>query len=88
VADDPKQRDQPPAPAAIEVPYARLSPEVLRRVIEEFVTSEGTEYGRMEKSLETKVADVMRQLERGAAVILYDGETGRINIVPADPSPR
>lgn len=87
MARDPDHRERA-QPAGIEVPYTCLSPDVLRRLIEEFVTSEGTEYGRIEKSLETKVADVMHQLERGEAKILYDAETGRVNIVPADPARR
>jgi len=37
---------------------------------------------RWEKTLEEKVAVLMRQLERGEAAILYDSESQTINIVP------
>ena len=68
-------------PHAVEVPYTRLAAEVLRRLAEEFVTRDGTDYGAAEKSLEEKVADVRRQLERGEAAIVYDAESETINIV-------
>ena len=84
-----KPIDRPPvAVTGVEVPYTRLAPEVLRRLIEEFVTSEGTEYGSVEKTLNGKVADVMRQLERGQAVIRYDAEGQTVNIVPLEPKRR
>ena len=65
----------------VEVPYTRLSADVLRRVAEEFVTRGGTDYGAAEKSLDEKVTDVTRQLERGEAAIVYDAESDTINIV-------
>ena len=67
---------------AVDVPYERVAADVLRRVVEEFVTRDGTEYGAHETSLEEKVADVHRQLERGEAAIVYDAASDTINIVP------
>jgi uncharacterized protein YheU (UPF0270 family) len=66
----------------VEVPYTRLAADVLRRVAEEFVTRDGTDYGMSEKTLDEKVSDLRRQLERGDAAIVYDVEDGTINIVP------
>jgi uncharacterized protein len=66
----------------VEVPYTRLADDVLRRMAEEFVTRDGTDYGASEKTLEEKVADLRRQLERGDAAIVYDAASGTINIVP------
>jgi uncharacterized protein YheU (UPF0270 family) len=65
----------------VEVPHTRLPDEVLRRVAEEFVTREGTDYGAAQTTLEEKVADVRRQLDRGEAAIVYDAESETINIV-------
>lgn len=65
----------------IEVPYKRLSSSALNGLIEEFVTREGTDYGHADQSFEKKVASVVRQLESGRAVVLYDEETGSCNIV-------
>ena len=66
----------------VEIPFARLTPELLRRVAEEFVTRDGTDYGAVERTLEQKVAALRHQLERGEAVILYDTESETLNIAP------
>ena len=65
----------------IEVPHARLAPDVLRRLIEEFVTREGTDYGAVERTLGAKVARVMQQLEAGELSIVVDPEEQAIDIV-------
>jgi uncharacterized protein YheU (UPF0270 family) len=52
-------------------------------VIEEFVTRDTTDYGERERSLDEKVEDVMRQLRRGEAEVLFYGETGTVTIVVA-----
>lgn len=63
------------------IPYTALSPEVLRGVIEEFVLREGTEYGDRDVSLDTKVTQVMRQLEREQVFVLFDPESESCDIV-------
>ena len=68
---------------AIEVPYSALQPATLRAVIEEFVTRDTTDYGVRERTVDEKVEDVMRQLERGEATVVFDPDTGTVNIVPA-----
>ncbi|MDQ3034343.1 MAG: YheU family protein [Myxococcota bacterium] len=70
-------------PPDVVVPWERLSAAALRGVIEEFVTREGTEYGAQEVSLESKVAQVQRQLEREEVVVLFDGKTQSVNLVRA-----
>ena len=65
----------------IEVPYATLQSETLRAVVEEFVTRDTTDYGERQRSLDEKVADVMRQLQRGEVCVVYDATTGTVNIV-------
>jgi hypothetical protein len=67
----------------VEVPYSSLKPDTLRALIEEFVTRQGTDYGLRERNLDEKVADVMRQLERKEAKIVFDGKSQTANIVPA-----
>ena len=66
----------------VEVPLERVDADVVRRVAEEFVTRDGTDYGAAEKTLDQKVADVRRDLERGRATIVYDAVSDTINIVP------
>lgn len=70
-----------PSENAVEVPFDALAPGTLRRLAEEFVTRDGTDYGARERSLEEKVAGLMRQLETGDAHIYYESESETINIV-------
>jgi uncharacterized protein YheU (UPF0270 family) len=70
-------RREPP----IEIPHTELSAEALRGVVEAFVLREGTEYGERDVPLDRKVLDVMRQLHRGEAQILFDPNTESVDIV-------
>lgn len=65
----------------VEVPHTELAPATLRAVIESFVLREGTDYGERDASFDSKVADVMRQLERREAVIVYDPLGDSVDIV-------
>lgn len=69
---------------AVKIPYDQLSPEALQGVIEEFVTRDGTDYGEVEIPLETKVAQVLAQVESGKAVIVFDQETESCTILRSD----
>ena len=81
--EDDRERAQP-----VTVPYTELSTEALRGVIESFVLREGTDYGERDVSHEDKVADVMRQLERGDARILFDPLDSSVTIVVVKPNDR
>lgn len=72
----------------IEVPWGELSADALQGVIESFVLREGTDYGEREVSLETKCAQVRRQLERGEAHVMFDPATSSVSIVTATGRPR
>lgn len=74
-------------PPPIEIPPDELSPGALRAVIEHFVLREGTDYGAQEASFERKVADVIRQLERGEARILFDPASASVTLVPGEQRP-
>lgn len=69
----------------VVVSHTHLSPTALRGLVEEFVTREGTDYGRVEKTFDQKVAALMRQLERGEAVIVHDTQSQTTSIVPKQP---
>jgi len=75
--------------SGVVVSHAYLTPTALRGLVEEFVTREGTDNGYAGKTLDQKVAAVMRQLERGDVVIVHDTESQSTSIVPnvrsADP---
>ena len=68
--------------APIEVPHELLSGEALRALVEEFVTRDGTDYGRHERSVESKVSEVLALLARGEARIFFDPESRTTTIVP------
>jgi uncharacterized protein YheU (UPF0270 family) len=63
------------------IPHTQLTPEALRGLVEEFVTRDGTDYGHVERTLDEKVAALMRQLACGEAVIVYDSERESTSIV-------
>lgn len=72
----------------MQIPHTALSPEALQNLVEEFVTREGTEYGPREYSLADKVRQVLRQIESGRAVILYDPQTSTCHIEVRERLPR
>jgi uncharacterized protein YheU (UPF0270 family) len=66
------------------IPVNKLSSKALLGVIEEFISRNGTDYGEIEASLETKVRQVKHKLEKGLAVLVFDDETETTNIFLAD----
>jgi uncharacterized protein YheU (UPF0270 family) len=71
--------EEAPAEPVI-VPHAQLTPAALRAVVESFVLREGTDYGEREYSLDQKVGHVMGQFERGEARIVFDPDTGSVDV--------
>ncbi|MCK5836333.1 MAG: YheU family protein [Desulfobacula sp.] len=69
---------------ALKVPYDQLSPKALQGVIEEFVTRDGTDYGEIETTLETKISQVLAQLKSGKAVIVFDQGSDTCSILKGD----
>jgi uncharacterized protein YheU (UPF0270 family) len=67
--------------AVVVIPESELSRDALAGVLKSFVLREGTEYGERDVPLETKLAQVKRQLERGEAHIVFDPESQSIDIV-------
>ncbi len=67
------------------MPYAELSADALQGVIDNFILREGTDYGDRAFSHEQKVTQVLRQLERGEARILFDPLDSSVTIVPVQP---
>ena len=65
------------------VPIAALSAEALHGLVEAFVLREGTEYGAHDVPLELKVAQVLHQIERGEARVIFDPASEAVDIVTA-----
>lgn len=68
----------------VEVPYDQLAPETLRKVIEDLVTRDGTDYGEVERTLEQKSAALLKLLERGEAKLVLDLATETIGLMTRD----
>ncbi|MDE3737667.1 MULTISPECIES: YheU family protein [Pseudomonas] len=56
------------------IPFDLLEADTLTRLIEDFVTREGTDNGD-DTPLETRVERVRRALQKGEAVIAYDPDS-------------
>jgi len=65
----------------MRIPIESLNPETLKRVVEEFVTREGTDYGLSTSDLD-KVEQVLRQLKKGEALLFFDEESETCQIMP------
>jgi hypothetical protein len=63
------------------VPHNHLDRETLTALIEEFVTRDGALHGHVDTPVEAMVASVLRQLERGSVVIVFDEENETASIV-------
>ncbi len=48
---------------------------------EEYISRAGTDHGREEKSFESKLNDVLRQIESGDVRIVYDPRTESANLI-------
>ena len=64
----------------VEIPYDALSPEALRGVIESFVLRVGTEYGDRDFTLQEKVDQVLQQLKRREARVMFDPATETVTV--------
>ena len=53
----------------MEIPHTQLADDVLRAVIEEYITREGTDYGDREYTLDEKVEQIINQLRRREVLI-------------------
>jgi len=68
----------------LNIPYEKLPPEILRSIIEEFVTRHGTDYGEVEVPLEQRIRQVQKEIISGKLLILFDTQDQICNIVSRD----
>jgi hypothetical protein len=66
------------------VPWQQLSTEALNGIIEEFIMREGTDYGELEVSLQTKKNQLIQQLQQNKIVLVYSELHETVNLMPAD----
>ena len=69
------------------IPQALLEADTLTRLIEDFVTREGTDNGD-ETPLDTRIARVRRALEKKQAVIVFDTDSQQCQLALRDQVPR
>ena len=65
----------------MEVEASRLGEDTLSALIESFVLREGTDYGSQEFSLQTKIEQVKKQIERGDVKIVFDPDTESVTLL-------
>ncbi|MEI6898165.1 MAG: YheU family protein [Psychromonas sp.] len=53
------------------IPYQSLDSETLQNLIESFILREGTDYGAIEKSLQSKSRMLLEQIQAGDVLILF-----------------
>ena len=66
----------------LEIPLDRINQDMLRKMIEEFVTREWSELTDSEYTLTEKVDQVLQQLRGNQAKIVYDTVSESWNIIP------
>jgi uncharacterized protein YheU (UPF0270 family) len=67
----------------VDIPLDRIDPDLLRKMIEEFVTREWSELSDSGYTLDEKVEQVLLQLHDNRARIAYDTASGTWNIIPS-----
>ncbi len=66
------------------IPHKDINPQTLNNIIESFILREGTDYGEVECSMESKVAQIKNQLNIGKLVLVYSELYETVNIMPAE----
>lgn len=78
---DSDSQEQQDGEEGIEIPLDRFDPEILRKMVETFVTREWSELSDAGYSLDEKVEQVLRRLKDKRAKVVYDFKTETSNIV-------
>jgi uncharacterized protein len=78
------ERQDDKAEEGVIVPHDRISPDTLRKMVEEFVTRDWLELTDAGRTLDDKIEQVIQQLKDGMAKVVFDLTTETCNIVPVD----
>ncbi|ALC15603.1 hypothetical protein DSOUD_0816 [Desulfuromonas soudanensis] len=66
----------------VEVPYERIHPETLKKMVQEFVTRDGADWGDAGCSLAEKVEEVLEQLKSRRVRVVLDLKSQTANFIP------
>jgi len=65
----------------VDVPYQQIDPETLQRMIQEFVSRDGADWGDVGCALDDKVEQVLQQLRQKQVKVVVDLHSLTVNIV-------
>lgn len=65
----------------VDVPYQQIDSETLRKMIQEFVSRDGADWGDIGCALDDKVEQVLQQLRQKQARIVVDLHSQTVNII-------
>jgi uncharacterized protein YheU (UPF0270 family) len=65
------------------IPFGRLDAQTLQRLLEDFATRDGTDYGETELSLAARVELIHQQVKRGEAKLVFFPQDESLQIVSA-----
>jgi uncharacterized protein YheU (UPF0270 family) len=68
----------------VEVPAESLNEETVLKLIDSFIFREGTDYGNIEASLETKRQQILKMLGKNKIKIVFDPNTESATIMTAE----
>jgi hypothetical protein len=75
-------------PTPIIVPIEALDEATIRRLVSEFVSREGTDYGVRETPMESKLQRALEALRRGDVVIVFDPVSQSTTLISKDDAPK
>jgi len=78
------ERQDDTAEEGVVVPHDRISPDTLRKMVEDFVTRDWSELTDAGRTLDEKIEQVIQQLEDGKVKVVFDLTTKTCNIIPLD----
>ena len=68
----------------VDVPLDRISPDILRKLVEEFVSREWSDLADSDCTFEEKIEQVIQQLKDNRIKVVFDLTSETCNIVSAD----
>jgi len=68
----------------VRIPLDRVDSVVLKAMLEDYASRDGTDYGERELSMDEKVANLQRQLRSDELAVVYDLDSEQWDLLPQD----